>query len=111
MPFVLRPYHRFPVRCWVIYYKGAFKGHGMVWNLSSTGGCRIYGDLPLRPGDTLSLTITLPNRKRIEIPEAIVRWSREEAFGVENVMSTPQTNALLQHHVTRLAPEPPEVVR
>ena len=27
----------------------------------------------MRPGETLSLSVTLPNEQRIEIPEAIVR--------------------------------------
>jgi len=27
-------------------------------------------------GETLSLTVTLPNEQRIEIPEAVVLWSR-----------------------------------
>ena len=49
-------------------------------------GWRIAGDLPMRPGETLSLTITLPNKQWIEVPEAVVRWSRGQEFAVENVM-------------------------
>ena len=109
MPFTLRPYRRFPVRWSVTYCVGPCKGHGTVWNLSCTG-CRITGDLPMPPGVTLSLTITLPNKKRIEVPEAVVRWSRGQEFAVENVMSEPQTDASLQHQAMRFAPEPPEVV-
>ena len=30
----------------------------------------------MRPGETLALTITLPNEQRIEVPEAVVRWVR-----------------------------------
>jgi len=44
-------------------------------NLSSTGW-RFSGDLPMRPGEMLSLTVTLPNEQQIKIPEAVVRWSR-----------------------------------
>ena len=29
------------------------------------------------PGEPLSLTVTLPNEQRIEIPETVVRWSGE----------------------------------
>jgi hypothetical protein len=50
-------------------------GHGTVWNLSCTGW-RLSGDLPMRPEETLSLTITLSNEQRIEVPEAVARWSR-----------------------------------
>ena len=39
----------------------------------------------MRPGEPLSLTVTHPNEQRIEIPEAVVRWSRGQEFAVENV--------------------------
>ena len=74
MPFTIRPYRRFPVPCAVTYNAGPFQGQGTVWNLSCTGQ-RLSGDLPLRPGATLSLTVTLPNARRIVVPEAVVRWS------------------------------------
>jgi len=76
MPFTLRPHRRFPICCPVTYQCGLFEGHDTVWNLSCTGW-RLSGDLPIRPGETLSLTVTLPNEQRIEVPEAVVRWSRE----------------------------------
>ena len=31
----------------------------------------------MRRGETLSLTITLPNEQQIKIPDAVVRWSRD----------------------------------
>jgi hypothetical protein len=84
MPFSIRPYRRFPVQCSVTHNAGAFQGHGTVWYLSSTG-CRLSGDMPMRPEETLSLTVTLPNEPRIEVPEAVVRWSRGQEFAVENM--------------------------
>src|ERR1044072_5022190 len=75
MPFSIRSFRRFPVQCSVTYNAGPFQGQGTVWNLSCTGW-RLSGDLPMRPGELLSLTVTLPNEQRIEIPEAVVRWSR-----------------------------------
>jgi hypothetical protein len=72
-----------------------------IWNLSCTGW-RLSGDLPMRPGETLSLTIKLPNEQHIEVPEAVVRWSRGQEFAVENVMIEPHTHARLQHYVMRL---------
>ena len=59
MPFSSRPYYRFPVHCAVSYNAGPFQGQGTVWNLSCTGW-RLSGDLPMRPGKTLSFTVTLP---------------------------------------------------
>jgi len=109
MPFVLRPYRRFPVQCAVTYNAGPFQGQGTVWNLSCTGW-RLSGDLPMRPGETLSLTVTLSNEQHIEIPEAVVRWSRGQKFAVENISVERQTQARLQHYVKRLVQEPAENV-
>jgi len=75
MPFTIRSFRRFPVQCSVTYNAGPFQGQGIIGNLSCTR-CRLSGDLPMRPGELLSLTVTLPNEQRIEIPEAVVRWSR-----------------------------------
>jgi hypothetical protein len=101
MPFSIRPFRRFPVHCAVTYNAGSFQGQGTVWNLSPTGW-RLSGDLPMRPGETLSLTVTLPNEQRIEVPEAVVRWSRGQEFAVETVVIEPHTHARLLHYVKRL---------
>jgi len=101
MPFILRPFRRFPVQCAVTYHAGRFQGHGTVWNLSRTGW-RFSGDLPMRPGELLLLTVTLPNEQRIEIPEAVVRWSRGQEFAVEVVAVEPHTLARLAHYLKRL---------
>ena len=105
MPFSIRPFRRFPVQCSVTYNAGPFHGQGTVWNLSCTGW-RLSGDLPMRTGEPLSLTVTLPNEQRIEIPEAVVRWSRGQEFAVETVAIEPHTQARLSHYVKRLVLEP-----
>jgi hypothetical protein len=107
MPFSIRPFRRFPVHCSVSYNAGPFQGQGTVWNLSCTGW-RLSGDLPMRQGEALSLTVTLPNEQRIDIPGAIVRWSRGQEFAVENLVIETHTHARLQHYVTRLVREPGE---
>jgi len=104
MPFSIRPFRRFPVQCFVTYNAGPFQGQGTVWNLSCAGW-RLSGDLPMRPGETLSLTVTLPNEQCIEVPEAVVRWSRGEEFAVEILAIKPHTLIRLQHYVKRLAQE------
>jgi len=109
MPFILRPFRRFPVQCAVTYNAGPFQGHGTVWNLSCTGW-RLSGDLPMRPGETLSLTVTLPNEQRIEVLEAVVRWSRHQEFGVETVETSKHSEARLGHYVRRLAHESVEIL-
>ena len=56
----------------------------------------------MRPGEALSLTVTLPNEQHIEILEDVVRWSRGQEFAVENVVIERHTYAQLQHFVKRL---------
>jgi hypothetical protein len=38
MPFAIRPYHRVPVVCPVIYEHWFREGEGIVWNLSRWDG-------------------------------------------------------------------------
>jgi len=109
MPFSIRPFRRFPVQCAVTYNAGPVQGQGIVWNLSCTGW-RLTGDLPIRPGESLSLTVTLPNEQRIEVPKAVVRWSRGQEFAVENMLIAPHAHARLQHYLKRLVQEPTVIV-
>jgi hypothetical protein len=110
MPFLIRPYRRFPVQCAVTYNAGPFQGQGTIWNLSCTGS-RLSADLPMRPGETLSLTVTLPNEQRIVVPDAVVRWSRGQEFAVENISVERHTQARLEHYVKRLVLETTEMSR
>jgi hypothetical protein len=64
----------------------------------------------MRPGETLPLIVTLPNEQCVEVPEAVVRWSRGQEFAVENVVVERHTQARLQHYVKRLVQEPTEIV-
>jgi hypothetical protein len=93
MPFSVRPYRRFPVQFSVTYSACSFPGQGTVWNLSCTGW-RLSGNLPMRPEETLSFTITQPNEQQIEIPKAVVRWSSGQEFAVENLAAEPHTMSL-----------------
>jgi hypothetical protein len=72
MPFTLRLYQHFPIHGSVTYHAGLYQGQGTVWNFSCTGW-RLSGDLPMRPGETLSLTVALPNAQRIDVSEMVVR--------------------------------------
>jgi hypothetical protein len=64
----------------------------------------------MRPGELLSLTVMLPNEQRIEVPAAVVRWSRGQEFALVNVVIEPHTRARLHHYVKRLVLDPREIV-
>ena len=53
----------------------------------------------MRPGETLSPTVTFPNEQLVEIPEAEVRWSRGREFTVENLGIEPHTHQRREHFV------------
>ena len=78
-----------------------------MWNLSCSSWRR-SSDLPMRPGEPLALTVTLPNEQRIGVLEAVVQWSRGQKFALENLRMEPHTHARLQHYVNRLVQEPAE---
>jgi hypothetical protein len=59
----------------------------------------------MRQGETLSLTVTLPNEQSILIPLTVVRWSTRQEFAVENVVVEPHTHARLRRYVKRLVQE------
>ena len=109
MPFSIRPFRCFTVHCSVSYNARPFQGHVTAWNRSCTGR-PLSGDLPMRPGETLSLTVTLPNAQRIEVPEVVVRWSSGQEFAVENLVIEAQADVRFHHVVTRVMQEPTEIV-
>jgi hypothetical protein len=102
MPFVVRPYRRFPVVCPVIYEHGLQEAEGIVWNLSPMG-CRLSGDLPLRQGDVCSFQMTLPTNKQINVAAGIVRWVRGHEsgheFGIETLVMDGKAQAYLGKYI------------
>jgi hypothetical protein len=109
MSFSIFLFCRFPVHCSVSSNADPFQSQGTVWNLSCTGW-PLSGDLPMRPGKTLSLTVTLPNAQRVDVPGAVMRWSRGQEFAVENFVIESQAHARLQHNVTQLVQDAAENV-
>jgi hypothetical protein len=56
------------------------------------------------------MTVTLPNEQRMQVPKAVVRWSRGQEFAVETLAIKPHTRARLQHYVKRLVQDPAEII-
>lgn len=98
MPFILRPYRRFPVVCPVTYEHWFREGEGIIWNLSPMGW-RLSGNLSLEPGDVCSLHMTLPTNTRISVAAGIVRWVRGEEFGLETLVMDGTAQARLGTYI------------
>ena len=109
MPFSLRPFRRSPVQCSVTYNAGLFQGQGTVWNFS-LNGWKLSGDVPLRVGETCSLTVNLPDQESIFVAAAIVRWVRGQEYGLETLVVEKQTQSRLEHVIKRLGQESVESI-
>ena len=88
--FVIRTYHRIPVRCVLYYMGGELLGKGTAMNLSRTG-LRVLGDHQVVPGMELIVRLSLPDRDEpVEIERVVVRWVRGLLFGAAVVKLNPQ---------------------
>lgn len=75
---------RFPVQ-----FRSSFSsansvsGTGILKDLSIRG-CRIFSQTPVKSGTEIELRIEVsPEKSPIHIQRAVVRWSRDEIFGLE----------------------------
>jgi hypothetical protein len=87
--FVIRTYHRIPVRCVTYYMGGEFLGKGTVMNLSRNG-FRVLGDHQVVPGMELVVRLSLSDQDEpVEIQRVVVRWVRGLLFGAKMVAMKP----------------------
>ena len=56
-------------------------------------GWRLSGDVPLRVGQTCFLTVHLPNQLSLFVAGAIVRWVRDQEYGLETLVVDRQTQS------------------
>ncbi len=109
MPFIIRPFRRFPVQCAVSYHAGLARGQGTLWNFS-VNGWKLSGDVPLRVGQLCSLTVSLPNQPSFVVSAAIVRWARNEEYGLETLAIDKQVHSRLEQVIEQLEQESGESV-
>jgi PilZ domain len=95
--FVFRTYSRFSIRTSIIYMGQDFAGQGVLRELSRVG-CRILGNFPVTPGETLSVRISHPTHPDpLLIKQVGVRWVKGFEFGVAFAPSdTGETHRLHQ---------------
>ena len=91
---------RYPVQLPVMF-NGDRGGSGTVLDLS-VNGCLIVSSTQVRPGDSLSLWLSLPHDVvPILIEEAEVRWPAQERFGVCFQTLQPQEQLRLSQYLRR----------
>jgi len=89
--FIIRTYHRIPIRCEMYYMGEGFLGKGTVINLSRNG-FRVLGDCLVVPGMELVVRLSLSGRDEpVEIQRGVVRWVRGLMFGVRVMKVKPES--------------------
>lgn len=83
-------------------------GEGQLGDLSIRG-CRLRTQVDVKPGTALELRVEIPGEEpSLTIKQAVVRWGRDQSFGLEFVSLSPDEWARLQHVVKELELEPYE---
>lgn len=109
MAFTLRLYQRYPIHCSVMYNAGPLQGQGTVWNLSLSGW-KLSGDLPLQVGQLCSLTVNLPNEESVVVTAAIVRWARDQEYGLETLAIEKHIYSRMERVIEQLVQESGESI-
>lgn len=81
--FVIRAYHRVPIRCDLYYMGEEFLGKGTVMDLSPKG-FRILGDCRVMPGVQLVARLLLPEGGGwVDLQRVVVCWAQGLWFGAK----------------------------
>ncbi|MCP9451973.1 MAG: PilZ domain-containing protein [Nitrospira sp.] len=81
--FVIRAYHRVPIRGGLYYMGEGFLGKGTVIDLSPKG-FRILGDCRVMPGMQLAARLLLPEGGGwMDIQRVVVCWAQDLWFGAK----------------------------
>jgi hypothetical protein len=98
---------RFPVQFHSSFSSAnVVSGEGTLGDLSIRG-CRVFSLTEVKPGTTVQLRVDVSDDEPpLQVDQAIVRWHRDNSFGLEFVSLTPDEWARLQHVVKALEMEP-----
>ncbi len=103
----LRQSARFPIHCPIAYAGGNVAGVGILSNLS-TGGCKVGSSTSAGTGANLELRIYITGAPQfpMKVDQAVVRWAKDQEFGLEFVSFSPEEEARLRHFVSTLETSP-----
>lgn len=86
---------RVPLGCKVFYSGVDVEGEGMIQDISLEG-CRIEGNMPVKPGMKLSLVLAFPSvHSPTVVDRALVVWSNSDRFGLRHELLLPSERTQL----------------
>jgi hypothetical protein len=101
-----RSHSRIPISCFLYYLGEGVVGTGKVCDLS-VKGWRIEGDKPVSVGMRLTLRVFLPDEpKAIDIEGVMVQWTKDGAFGLENVKINTDAEARITKFIESMLKPP-----
>ena len=103
----MRKHDRVQVQWRVEYRTASGRGEGMLMDLSLQG-CRIKGAQSFSCGIRVWLQLWLPDQAQpVNAEQAVVRWVKDDQFGVSFQVLPPDVRARLKHLI-QLLHEPPK---
>lgn len=91
-----RKHARVPVEYVISVLGGGNRGQGVVEDLSLSG-CRARSHFGLNAGDSVGLLIDIPRYETpLHVDVAVVRWTKEQEFGMEFTSMAPDYQQRLQ---------------
>ena len=97
--FIARNYERYPVQLPVHLFGDLSGDEGTTVNVGM-GGCAVAGRSPHEKGNYVSLVMRPSQDKLpIKIELAVVRWAKDDVFGVEFIRMKPEQRTRLSHYL------------
>jgi len=96
---IIRKSRRVDLTCLLGFSSGEIEGDAHVTNIS-TGGCRAESEINLAEGLEFQFILQLPGQSpSVRIDRAIVRWVKENTFGLSFILFLPSERARLQTYL------------
>jgi PilZ domain-containing protein len=82
------------------WIRGDHEGLGVVFDVS-LGGAKVMSENGIKPGEHMSVSLTLPNQVTpTTIEEAAVRWGKDQIYGLEFLNLSPIAEMRLRKFIS-----------
>jgi PilZ domain len=98
----IRKSRRVDLKCMLGFSSGEMEGDAHVTNIS-TGGCRAESDINVAEGLEFHVLLQLPGQSSsVRIERAMVRWVKDNIFGLSFILFLPSERARLQTYLDKI---------